>query len=184
MTQAVGNMKLGDIADMVGKKKGRGAKKPLFGFDETMLLHKESDDVEPVDVEEEQEDGVFHKNGYTRPEKTLTDGLTKEQIADKIQDYVIVNSDDLDKIPMNTHMRYFSKIQDKYSFRMGGFLHRNNGLPAYIILTNGKTQWSVQVKNTIFYRKMTLDEIKQSYQEIIDTLIAKNKKLKEKLAKK
>ena len=64
---------------------------------------------------------------------------------------------------------------------MGGQLHKNNGLPEYIILFNGKTQWSVQVKDTIFYRKMTISEIKEEYEKIIKDLIEKNKKLKKQI---
>jgi hypothetical protein len=62
---------------------------------------------------------------------------------------------------------------------MGGQLYKNTGLPDYVILNSGTYQWSVQVKDTIFYRKMTLGEIKNEYQLIIDDLVQKNKKLKD-----
>ena len=53
---------------------------------------------------------------------------------------------------------------------MGGQLHKNTGLPDYVILSNGASQWSVQVKNTIFWRKMTSNEIKEDYQTSLETL--------------
>lgn len=69
-------------------------------------------------------------------------------------------------------------------FRMGGQLFKNNGLPEYVILKSGtNAQWSVQVKDTVFYRKMTLDEIKQEYEDIIKKKNEKIQALKEKLKK-
>jgi hypothetical protein len=130
-----------------------------------------------------EEDKPFTKNGYVRPETTYTEQLSQEQIAEKLEDYKKV--DDLYKIHLGTHLRYFSNINGKLVFRMGGILHNNNGLPEYVYLstnTTGKPAWCVQVKDTIFYRKMTLPEIKVEYQTSINKLIEKNKKLKEKLA--
>jgi hypothetical protein len=134
-----------------------------------------------------EEENTYSKNGYVRPAVTMTDQLSKEQIEEKLEDYVKV--DDIYKVPLGVHMRYFSNVNGKMVFRMGGLLHKNTGLPEYVILSTtptGKPGWSVQVKDTIFYRKMTLNEIKTEYQSIIDDLIEKNKKLKDenkKLAK-
>lgn len=128
----------------------------------------------------EEEEHTYSKNGYVRPAVTMTDQLSKEQIEEKLEDYVKV--DDIYKVPLGVHMRYFSNVNGKMVFRMGGLLHKNTGLPEYVILSTtptGKPGWSVQVKDTIFYRKMTLNEIKTEYQGIIDELIEKNKKLKD-----
>ncbi len=128
----------------------------------------------------EEEEHIYSKNGYVRPAVTMTDQLSKEQIEEKLEDYVKV--DDIYKVPLGVHMRYFSNVNGKMVFRMGGLLHKNTGLPEYVILSTtptGKPGWSVQVKDTIFYRKMTLNEIKTEYQGIIDELIEKNKKLKD-----
>ena len=130
-------------------------------------------------IEESNDDIKYQKNGYTRPEVTYTDQLSKEQIEKKLEDYKKV--DDIYKVPLGVHLRYFSNIDGQMVFRMGGQLHKNTGLPAYVILTNGKNQWSVQVKDTIFYRKMVLQEIKEEYEKIINDLLIKNKKLKDKL---
>jgi hypothetical protein len=67
---------------------------------------------------------------------------------------------------------------------MGGQLFKNNGLPEYVILKSGtNAQWSVQIKDTIFYRKMTLIEIKEEYEDIIKKKNEKIQALKEKLKK-
>ena len=133
-----------------------------------------------IEKSEESEEQVYTKNGYTRPAVTMTDQLSKEQIEEKLEDYKKV--DDIFKVPLGVHLRYFSNINGKMVFRMGGLLHKNTGLPDYVILSTtptGKPGWSVQVKDTLFYRKMTLQEIKIEYQTIIDELISKNKKLKD-----
>ena len=73
---------------------------------------------------------------------------------------------------------------DKLVFRMGGNLKRNLDLPKFIILKNALgTEWTVQVKDTIFYKKMTIQEIKEEYEDIINELNNKIKKLKEKIKK-
>jgi hypothetical protein len=127
----------------------------------------------------DDEDNTFQKNGYSRPDITYTDQLSKEQIEKKLEDYKKV--DDIMKVPLGVHLRYFSDVGGKLAFRMGGQLHKNTGLPDYVILSNGKTQWSVQVKNTIFYRKMVLQEIKEEYEKIILEHKEKIKKLKDEI---
>ena len=67
---------------------------------------------------------------------------------------------------------------------MGGQLFKNNGLPDYVILKSGtNAQWSVQVKDAIFYRKMSITENKQEYEDIIKKKNDKIQVLKEKLKK-
>jgi len=103
---------------------------------------------------------------------THTDKLTAEDIEDLLEDYKQV--DDIYKVPLQTHLRYFTLKDNKRKFRMGGWLAQNTGLPKYVILSNGKNSWSVQVNNTIFFKKMKLDEIKEEYDNIIDDLEKKN----------
>ena len=61
--------------------------------------------------------------------KTLTDKLSAEEIKEKLEDYIEV--EDISKVPLNTHIRYFTeKINEKgkktKAFRMGGFLVNKN----------------------------------------------------------
>jgi hypothetical protein len=123
-------------------------------------------------------------DGYVRPKQTITDKLTKDDIKEKLEDYLPV--DDLTKVPLGVHMRYFTLKDGKRLFRLGGQLIKNDGLPAYILLSNGTKSWSVQVKDTIFYRKMTEKEIKESYQKIINdkdkTIKDQDKKIRELVA--
>ena len=51
-------------------------------------------------------------DNYKRPKQTYTDKLTDEDIKAKLEDYIEV--DDISKVPLNTHVRYFTeKINDK-----------------------------------------------------------------------
>jgi hypothetical protein len=113
---------------------------------------------------------------YRRPEKTFTDKLTKAEIEEKLEDYKKV--DDIYRVPLSSHIRYFIMSKGEKKFRTGGLIVRNDGLPKYIVCSNGVKSWSVQVKNTIFFRKMSLKEIKNEYQIYINELETKNKNLK------
>ena len=118
-------------------------------------------------------------NDYERPKATKTDLLTPEEIKEKLEDYDKV--EDIYKVSLGTHLRYFT-VDDSGNklFRMGGQLFRNNGLPTYIMLTNGNTKpWSVQIDNAIFYKKLTIDEIKEQYKNNEKKHLDKIKELKE-----
>jgi hypothetical protein len=126
----------------------------------------------------------INKTSYKRPLITKTDRITIEDIENKLEDYIKVS--DLTQITLGTHIRYFiiEKNGNK-KYRPGGFLIHNDGLPKYIRLTNNKITWSVQVNNTVFFRKMTSCEIKkeceEGYEEYINNLESKIKKLKKKV---
>ena len=120
------------------------------------------------------------KNNDEDKKKTFTENLTKEEINEKLEDYKLV--DDISKVPLDTHLRYFVKKNNEMLFRMGGNLKRNLDLPKFIILKNAVgTEWTVQVKYTIFYKKMSVKEIKEEYDGIISELHDKIKKLKLKI---
>jgi hypothetical protein len=115
--------------------------------------------------------------GYKRPDQTYTDKLSNDEILEKLNGYKKV--DDIYKVPLNTHLRYFSTGKDgKELFRLGGFLYRNNGLPDYVMLTNNKSSWSVQIKGTKFFKKMAAKEIIDTYEDKLDEYERKNKNLK------
>ena len=96
---------------------------------------------------------------YKRPKTTYQEKLTANQIAEKLQGYEKV--DNIEDVPLNTHIRYFVTNPDgSQTFRLGGFLHNKQNADRYIMLTNGRDIWSVQVKGTVFFRKMSQkDEI-------------------------
>lgn len=125
-------------------------------------------------------------DGYKRPKKTVQDKLTASEIKEKLEDYIEV--DNISNVPLNTHIRYFSKIKQKSGkikkvFRLGGFLKNKNNAEKFVILTNGSASWSVQVKTSIFFRKMTISEIKEQYEDEIEDLHKKIRRLKQQVKK-
>jgi len=109
---------------------------------------------------------------YKRPKITIQESLTAEEIAEKLEGYEKV--DDISEVPLNTHIRYFVNDGDNQLFRTGGFLYNKSNADKYVMLSNGKSIWSVQVENATFFRKLT-------HKEEIESIKAKyEKKLKEK----
>jgi len=152
--------------------------KNIFIKDEKKNSEKKTSDKKDIKLDSNK----YKKNGFERPEITYTDQLSKEEIQEKLADYSKV--EDIYKVPLGVHLRYFVKKDGQMLFRMGGQLFKNNGLPEYVILKSGtNAQWSVQVKDTVFYRKMTLAEIKQEYEDLIKKKNDKIHALKEKLKK-
>ena len=135
-------------------------------------------------------------DGYKRPKKTFTDKLSAEEIKDKLEDYVEV--EDIGKVPLNSHMRYFTEKYDEKKkknikvFRLGGFLVNKNNYDKYVILSNvpdtgvinnNKKTWSVNTQKSIFYRKQTIDEIKEDYKDELEELYDEVDNLKKQIKK-
>ena len=126
-------------------------------------------------------------NTYTRPNKTYTDNLTDDEIIKKLEDYKKVES--IGEIKLKSHIRYFLLEVDKKKgtltrkFRMGGFVVKVDLENKYVMLSTGKTSWSVQYDNAVLYRKLTISEIKEEYEEEISKLNHTNEKLIKKLNK-
>uniref|UniRef100_A0A6C0LSJ5 Uncharacterized protein n=1 Tax=viral metagenome TaxID=1070528 RepID=A0A6C0LSJ5_9ZZZZ len=116
---------------------------------------------------------------YKRPVVTKQEQFTVEEISKRCQGYIEV--DDIAEVPLNTHIRYFIKQSDGTEvYRNGGFLYNKSDPEKYIMLTNGKQTWSVQVKNSKFYKKMSqteqIESLTKIYQKKIDSLREMNEK--------
>ena len=124
-------------------------------------------------------------NDDNKPKTTYQDKLTPKEIKEKLEEYKKV--DDISTVSLNAHLRYFT-VNDKgeKQFRLGGFLTKIDIEKGYVVLSNGKLSWSVQLKNTIFFQKMTFQELKKElkediekkYKEDLRVLKDENKKLK------
>jgi len=121
------------------------------------------------------------KDNYNRPKYTIQDKMTEEEIEEKLADYIEV--EDILKVPIGSHIRYYTLIPGKdgelkKAFRLGGQLKNKDNADKYIILSNGTVTWTVQIDTSILYRKMTIDEIKEDYENIIKELEETNLQLK------
>ena len=120
------------------------------------------------------------KHEYVRPTVTTQDKITEEDIEEMLEDYEEVQ--DIHTIAKNTHIRYFTVIQEKDQarkvFRIGGTLVYASPDNTYVILSNGERKWSVQNANSIYYRQLTVCEIKEEYEDILDDYEEEIKELK------
>jgi len=129
-----------------------------------------------------------------RPQNTYQSKLTENEIEDKLKMYKkIENITEISKIPLGTHIRYFSIVKENNKkikkFRLGGFLDNKDNYDKYIILNNKSLAWSVDTQNSILYRKLKDDEIEktqkklQAQTEIADDELKKYKDKYNKLEK-
>ena len=115
---------------------------------------------------------------YNRPKKLINKNFHLKKLKKKLLEYQQV--DDITKVPLNTHVRYFSfnSKTGKKQFRLGGFLTRKEPDDPYVILSNGKSSWSVQKNSSIFFKKMSIKDLRLEYEDTIKKLTKDNKKLK------
>lgn len=159
---------INEVLGNIGKKTTNASKK--------LLINNFMDEKKKYDNKKNNKDIKEDENS----KKTFTQNLTKEEINEKLEDYKLV--DDISKVPLGTHLRYFTNKNGQKIFRMGGNLKRNLDLPNFVILQNAVgVEWSVQVKDTLFYKKMSITEIKEEYDKIILDLHDKIKKLKNRI---
>ena len=129
-----------------------------------------------------------------KPKQQITyqSKLTDADIEEKLKLYKKIDSiEEIPKLPLNTHIRYFSVTKDPSGkkikqFRLGGFLDNKDNYDKYIILTNKSISWSVNTQTCILYRKLKDDEIDKNIN--VQTEIANNadnelNKIKEKYSK-
>ncbi len=175
---------INNVLMSIGKKtRNTGAKQLVNSFVGKIKSKTEGEDSDNDSKKSSKKTSKKNKStksGYERPKTTFTDNLDKEEVEKKLEDYQKV--EDLTQVPLGTHLRYFTKKDGELVFRMGGVLKRNSDLPKFIILKNAVgVEWSVQVADSIFYKKMTVPEIKEEYEKIIKELNGKIKKLKDRI---
>jgi hypothetical protein len=125
----------------------------------------------------------LNKSYYKRPITTITDSLqTNTAMQEKLKKYIRVEN--IDDVPLNTHVRYVTIKDGIQRFCLGGFLKKKDD-SRYIILSNGKFTWSVQrfhwkskkqsgepIFETIFFRIKSQKELYE------DTIKKQNEKIK------
>tara|TARA_B100001093_G_scaffold512260_1_gene581778 strand:- start:1358 stop:1774 length:417 start_codon:yes stop_codon:yes gene_type:complete len=120
-------------------------------------------------------------SNYDRPKTTYQDTIqNKEAMMEKLKNYV--RAEDVDDVPIDTHVRYVTLDKNKKQvFRLGGLVKKIH--PKYVILSNGSFGWSVQryhyvegvedpVFETVFWRVISKEsrmeqKIEEQRKEII-----------------
>jgi hypothetical protein len=129
---------------------------------------------------------ISNDRKYSRPKHTIQDKISDEEINEALKNYI--ECDDISKVNIGSHLRYFTNTINKNGeterkFRFGGFLKNKDNCDKYVILTNNTVSWSVQVDNVTFFKKMSLDEIKDEYEKIIEEKQQYIKSLKKEIRK-
>jgi hypothetical protein len=143
--------------------------------DESVKDTKNIKNTKNIKKEEKYIPSAIKNSNYVRPEITYTDKLSKKEIESMLIDYEKVDS--LQDVPTGTYVRYFEDKDGVMKFRTGGVLTIKKGLPEYCILYNNKVSWSVNIKKCIFFRKISVNDIKKEYEILLEQ---KNKQLEEK----
>lgn len=98
--------------------------------------------------------------------KSSKNKLSIEEIKEKLKEYTRI--EDISKVNIGTHLRYFTiESNGNKLFRLGGFLNKVNLKDGYVVLGNNKITWSVQIKTSIFYKKMDYRELKKKIEKKI-----------------
>ena len=126
---------------------------------------------------------------YKKKEKSYQEKLSPKEIKKKLEEYSQV--DNITDVDVGTHLRYFTFNPNtgEKQFRLGGFLSKIDKDLRFVILQNGTFSWSVQINNTVFFRKMNFSELKdeliekisKKFEKQVMKLKLENKNLKETL---
>ena len=111
------------------------------------------------------------EDGFKKSINTIQDNLTQEDINILLEEYNQIES--IIDLKEGIHIRYYTLIKKNGSvqqvFRMGGTIIKIDLKKNYAVLSNGKITWSIQLNdNIIIYKKMTIDEVKQFYENELD----------------
>ena len=119
---------------------------------------------------------------YKKSTNTVQDNLTKEDIEILLEDYNEV--EDYKDLKPGMHIRYYTIIKNNKYFRMGGNIIKVDLDNKYIVLTNNnKSTWSVQLENSIIYKKMSIEEVKKFYENELDNKDSEIEKYKSIISK-
>lgn len=123
--------------------------------------------------------------------KSFQSSLTPEEIKDRLRDYTLVPTPEVTNIPIGTNISYYTvdPTTKEKKFRIGGILESVDSKLRYIKLQNGGAKWSVQLGNSILYKKMNNDEyvdsikrtIAEKFEQQIHELKTQNDYLKRKM---
>lgn len=109
-------------------------------------------------------------SAFERKRDKVEQTLTDEEIDNLLEDYIEV-SDPL-SIDIDSHVRYFTiafeKGKAKKVFRLGGKLFSISPDGDYLVLKHGNNVIQAYTKQSIFYKHLSIGEIKQEYEDILD----------------
>lgn len=103
---------------------------------------------------------------YERPKQTIQDKMTDIEIKEKLKNYTKVES--IMNLDIGTHVRYFANINGDMKYRSGGNIIKKDSEGRYVVLSNGKVSWSASTATCIFYRELSVDDIRKIHKKEIE----------------
>lgn len=86
-----------------------------------------------------------------------SDMMTADDIRKRLVNYSIVKN--IAELVPGQHIIYFEKLSTgKYRYKPGGFMTVNKS-PDYLVLSNGRTNWSVQLDRHIIFVHNDFDKL-------------------------
>lgn len=106
----------------------------------------------------------------SKKEKTFHELLKEDDIKILLENHEEIN--DKYELKQGMLIRYYKIINENDKiikhFRIGGTIIKIDLDNNYIILSNGKVNWSVQLNDTIIYKKLTIEEVKNYYENELE----------------
>ena len=104
-------------------------------------------------------------DNYVKPNITAIDLLTPGDIKKRLINYEKITTECVEILVPSTRIQYFEIMKDnKFRYKPGGAIIKN-GYPDYLVLSNGRISWSVQLKNHIIFKEINVDTIVNEYKE-------------------
>lgn len=139
----------------------------------------------------DKEQRLSFKDGYVRPKFTPSDLLSAEEIKKRLFNFEKVKTEDIPNLGINLRIQYFEVIDgDKFKYKPGGRIIQNKA-PDYLLISNGRFNWSLQLDKHIIFAELTTEKVKMEYEqklqqkdreiEHLRALIRKQKKIIEEL---
>lgn len=103
---------------------------------------------------------------------------TSEEIQSQLRNYVRLTSNDVPNLIEGDRIKYFEVLESgSFKYKPGGYVVLNRH-PDYLVITNGRKNWCVQLESHIVYKALDYDVLETRLNSIIASRDAQIHKLK------
>lgn len=105
---------------------------------------------------------------------------TRSDIESQLKNYEKLDSVSVKELANGDRVRYFEVMgNSNFKYKPGGYV-LINGAPEYLVLTNGKKNWSVQLATHVIFKALDYDKMEEAHNKALadkDALIDKLRKM-------
>jgi hypothetical protein len=109
---------------------------------------------------------TIKKDNTKNYKKKPKEYLSETEVKKRLQNCIKVKKEDVGKMEVKTKIKYVEETDKGYILKNGGSIVVNS-YPDYLIVKNGSLSWSVQLNKNTIYREITINELKDYYENII-----------------